>query len=511
MISRVGNSGSRPLRSQLQITPHLILTHRSTTTTENSNIASNNCNIQSSSNYSKPLITMSTGSDWKYLPLLNVCIKIVLNVLLGMILSCLQVVDARSFVPQATKFVFYLALPMLVFQGLGIEIDFYNDQYIWRFIGAFLLLRLIALAVALVMAIYTRPNTTNGSTSITGHCNSYTTIPGQVAVYWLALTWISTIILGVPICGAVFGQPQLGKVYGILAGISSFIFQLPLQLMLLEYHSILQDEHQHGSQDRQINDEPRKVTDANNLAKQAVDNEAATEAMEYGFATKTEGGDTVGDDVPLQGLPPKESAIYTPSVPTNTKVTTDQGQPCNHSHRGQIMKRVLTRLSCNPVLWAIAAGFVMSISTLGPEYLSESSDNTVTGLAWISDTANWFGACVSPLALFSMGVWMQSQGRAIFCLSIPQAVSWMTARLVLVPLVMLGLAKAVNLDDQSGRAAVLISALPISLASFSLASKYKTGEGVLAANVALGTVFILPTVLLWNLVLDAFDVFPLDD
>ena len=80
---------------------------------------------------------------------------------------------------------------------------------------------------------------------------------------------------------------------------------------------------------------------------------------------------------------------------------------------------------------------------------------------------------------------------------------------VLVPLLALGLAKGFKLDDDAGRAAVLIAALPISLASFSLADRYEIGEAVLSENIALGTVLILPTILLWSLVLDALDLFPI--
>jgi hypothetical protein len=57
---------------------------------------------------------------------------------------------------------------------------------------------------------------------------------GSVAVLWLASTWISTIIIGIPIMSAVFGNPQIGKTYGLLAAVSSFIFQLPLLLLLFE-------------------------------------------------------------------------------------------------------------------------------------------------------------------------------------------------------------------------------------------------------------------------------------
>jgi predicted permease len=57
-------------------------------------------------------------------------------------------------------------------------------------------------------------------------------------------------------------------------------------------------------------------------------------------------------------------------------------------------------------------------------------------------------------------------------------------------------------EDEPGRAAVLIATLPISMASFSLGSRYHVGEAVLSTNVAVGTVLMLPTVIIWNLVMD---------
>lgn len=50
---------------------------------------------------------------------------------------------------------------------------------------------------------------------------------GEITVNWLALSWISTNILGVPIINAAYGVAM--SVSGIWAGISSFIFQLPVR------------------------------------------------------------------------------------------------------------------------------------------------------------------------------------------------------------------------------------------------------------------------------------------
>jgi predicted permease len=118
-------------------------------------------------------------------------------------------------------------------------------------------------------------------------------------------------------------------------------------------------------------------------------------------------------------------------------------------------------------------------------------------------------AGVSPISLFAMGVWMQNQGKELFQIPWQAAVLSMLSKLVIVPLVMVGLAKAMRLNDEAGRAAVLIAGLPISMASFSLGSHYKIGEALLAENVALGTIFMLPTVFIWNLVMDEIGLFPI--
>ena len=56
----------------------------------------------------------------------------------------------------------------------------------------------------------------------------------------------------------------------------------------------------------------------------------------------------------------------------------------------------------------------------------------------------------------------------------------MLSKLIVIPLIMLGLALLFNLNDEAGRAAVLIAALPISMASFSLADRYGIGQAVLS-------------------------------
>eukprot|EP00977_Amphora_coffeiformis_P022725 scaffold11394_cov183-Amphora_coffeaeformis.AAC.10 len=46
------------------------------------------------------------GGPWDYLPVLNECIKILLTVMIGAIAGRFGALEAKTFVPQAVKFVF---------------------------------------------------------------------------------------------------------------------------------------------------------------------------------------------------------------------------------------------------------------------------------------------------------------------------------------------------------------------------------------------------------------------
>jgi len=93
-------------------------------------------------------------------------------------------------------------------RGIGIGVDFYSEAYLWSYIGAFLVLRVLALVVSVLMVVFKLGSHQGGI--------------GRVAVNWLCLSWISTVILGVPISKAVFKSDVVGLKYGIFAGISRY-------------------------------------------------------------------------------------------------------------------------------------------------------------------------------------------------------------------------------------------------------------------------------------------------
>jgi hypothetical protein len=120
--------------------------------------------------------------------------RLLLTTIFGVLAGFVKILDATVFVSQSTTFVFYVALPSLILNSIGIQTDFYSEKFLWDFIVAFLLLRVVALVVAIVVVALDHRR--HGM--------------GQIAVLWLAMSWISTVILGVPIASAVFDDPTKG-------------------------------------------------------------------------------------------------------------------------------------------------------------------------------------------------------------------------------------------------------------------------------------------------------------
>lgn len=394
-------------------------------------------------------------------------------------------------------------------KALGIGIDFYSEQNIWAYIIAFLLLRVISLVVSLLIVLVSNWRQKERLYGL-----------GHVVVIWLCLTWISTVIMGVPISSAVFGDGTLGRKYGILAAISSFIFQLPVMLVFLESYAL--------DRDRDDKNQSSNHTEESNRESIAAVHEEQAVELASGVATNgdtevalaTVDNDNTNNendmqDISLDNMEKAPNDQQTKkALPPQEQVHEEWWQLTGgrYVNRRDVWIDICKRVFQNPVLWGIFFGFVLTLSTVGPTYLNPSSPDYVVGLGWIDTTLTWLGDMVSPLSLFAMGVWMQAQGWHQLFFAVPpyKLLLCMMAKLVLVPLVMVGLAIGMDLNNQMGRAAVLIASLPISLASFSLGKQYSIGEAVLSANVAVGTVLMLPTVLVWNIVMDSIGLFPVE-
>jgi hypothetical protein len=328
---------------------------------------------------------------WKYIYVLNSCLQILCTISLGAILSKLapDVFD-NVFVSKSVQFVFYVALPCHIAYGIGVNVDFYSNAFVWEYICCFLVLRVLSLLLA-ALSVFVQ--------------NKHQISIGDIAVRWLTLTWISTVILGVPIMTSVYGSPQKGQFYGLLAGISSFIFQLPFQIFFFECHELGRDHTltQEKSVRNQLDDD--------------IENES--------------------DVIDRIQTDQKHILVGEASSSRTTGLFSFTNWP--------LWKDIGLRVLKNPVIWGISAGFLMSLSKFGKIYLKSSSDRYVISLQFVPDFMSWFGGCVSPVSLFSMGVWMQLQGRNLVAISFKELTLFMFSKLFLVPFIMIGLTKAFRL------------------------------------------------------------------
>ena len=103
------------------------------------------------------------------------------------------------------------------------------------------------------------------------------------------------------------------------------------------------------------------------------------------------------------------------------------------------------------LLSGIFVWFVVSFSTAG-KYLRCPSETCINGLEWIGATLGWLGDCVSPVSLFAMGLWMHGQGtKQLFSMQMRKLSLHMISKMIIVPLIMVGLAKGMKLNNEAGR------------------------------------------------------------
>lgn len=88
-----------------------------------------------------------------------------------------------------------------------------------------------------------------------------------------------------------------------------------------------------------------------------------------------------------------------------------------------------------------------------------------------------------------------------------EAVLFLVIKMVAVPMLMIGICKMVGLDGLEAKSAVVIAAVPISLASFALVSEYGLMEDLIVWCVFWGTILMLPSVLFFVNFMDWIDVF----
>ncbi len=443
---------------------------------------------------------------------------------------------------------------------MGIQTNL-TDNANWRFIAAFLLVRAFALVGCGIIALLHR-----GSV-------------GTVMTYWMCATWISTVILGVPILSAMLGTAYANL--GVLAGVSSFIFQLPVMLVGFEVDWSRRRGQQRSGQHGQLGDSKalgamlgqqqkrhcvwsltKQHGGGNHLVTDAYTPDAYTSGHQHGDTYDSSTNHDTHDIIQ------QHSVDRVPRQPSNARDEDDEDveralhppPPQPPPPPPRIRWRLLsTRLLNNHVLWAIVIGLILSLSTVGWKYLDPTSKQYVQETGFITAWLELLGRTAEPLALFATGMffatrlmywWGQAHGgggvdrvhsdaacvvsttgvhsaptkqilpppptptptrwqllTTTTCITIARLVLYMTAKLILVPLVAVGCACLLDLQGPYGRALVLLAVLPVSPAAFALASEYDIRCGEVGWNVAGGTLLMLPATIAWQAVLDALGVF----
>ena len=374
---------------------------------------------------------------WRYTPVLSVCVQLLLSCFLGAIAAITGVIKPKDR-QTLQMFVFCIALPLLVLRGVSTRVDFY-DNTLYPFVGVFLVIRFATLLVSVAVVLGQRAlkgNTVDVVRALhTGHKTP--TLYSQICELWLSLSWMSTVVIGLPVLTAALTDEKAALKLSLQAAISSFIFQLPCLITLLETHV------------EKIN-------------------------------------------------------------------TTNRDQR-------NVYRRVGRRLVRNPVLWAIMGGIVLSTTHTGTWI------NNTRSCVFLSATMASFASCVTPIGMFVTGAWIahrnglgenlwrrsrvqedntqeehvqQPLHQSTWSFHLLQIVLVLLGKLVLVPLVALGLAKLLKLPKYEIIGVTLTASLPVSVASVVVTERYGASSDLVAAQVICGILLLLPTASVWCIVLD---------
>ena len=145
------------------------------------------------------------------------------------------------------------------------------------------------------------------------------------------------------------------------------------------------------------------------------------------------------------------------------------------------------QLFSNPLILGIIGGFLVRVSGLD---IPAVADRVIVSLSGVA----------GPLALFAMGVSLRGYGIRG---QVPQAISLVVLKLMLMPAVALGMALLLGLPELQAKVVVAAASLPSGVNSWLIASRLGTGQRVASTSMTLGTAVAAATTGLWLLIADA--------
>ena len=269
-----------------------------------------------------------------------------------------------------------------------------------------------------------------------------------VALINLCLTSDNTVLVGLPLVTAVFGE--IGARASLLTMFPIFVLAIPFSIYFFEWE------------------------------RARASNEAEEIRGDQGIEVRV--ADRISD--------PR----IEPSVEVSISSTVRLMEP---QAKGLPGTAIIRKILKNPLLWSLGVAILVSISTVGPKYLNPSSPSYIAELGWIASTTRTIAAVAVPLSLVSQGAWMYTKPLTASLRANPRSL-WpllliLVARSILLPLLMLVICRyIVGLDPESGMSLVLLSVCPIASSCFVLAVEYGRGQSLVTTLTVIGTLLLLP-------------------
>jgi predicted permease len=382
-------------------------------------------------------------------------------------MAAFRAFPTQQALPWLNKFVFYVAIPCTVFRGLATQ-DFIRDKtWDWQFIGAFLLLRVF---VGLISFAYTYSwhlfveKRERGLSNLEDNTTEVSPSPytedwmGAFLTDWISLTYLNTLIFGIPVIGSIYGPTAL--LLNVLASLSALFFQLPVLLLFFEWRKA-------------------RMSAQEETAKPIIEQggETAPKPLTAGVAFE-------------KNLDWKQKTLY-------------------------LLKLGAIGIIHNPPMWGIVLGLIYSLAITSTTCCAVTVDATgkhITPMQ-LDIMLQWLGDTVTPLASFCIGLFAYQHWREMGKLdTLLRNILLLIGKFLLVPMLMIGIIymlgmTAVPGTAWKGRVSVLIAQMPVALAGFTLCAQYGSGREVMALQVAVGTLIMIGSTIAWDAFMESVQLF----
>lgn len=477
-----------------------------------------------------------------YQGLVEACAGMLLMILAGFVCSMIKIFDKGS-IAVLNKVVFFVALPCLMFRTLAVS-NFVSLP--WRFSLVFLALRAAMIGInALYMLVFER---------------HHPEVFGRYLCLLIGTTWMSPVIYGAPLMAALFkGSPAVAPL-PVLASLSSIFFQLPFMLFVYEVQRWLNKRRDraekkvaHVALEERAKDDPEAgVANWGKLSagrKQDAMHPTASLAPPASASSETYSSDSSGSGTTSSASSTSSStslsstlddggvAVARPSpapAPVFAPAPASAPAPATPpKSKGRSFMQLGLFTVVNPVLIGTALGAIWGGAKINHgklpdflELLTSNLGNLVTPVAMLeigvflyhiclpvfrqalsSSKRRLPGPAAPATAAGGFDDWRVSSVKQI---TVTTLLVWIVKHL-LVPLLTVAFCEAFGIRGYLARCAVILASLPVSVAGFTLAVRYKTQSDVMAAIIAFGNITMVVALIMVLATLDKTGAYALPD